>query len=80
VGEEETSCRVMGIGVCVGVFVVLAVITHPYIQRVLGRQAHKISTCMCLFMSTDAARKSSKYIAEYEQVTSIPSYRDNKHC
>lgn len=62
VGEEESACRIMGIGVCVGVFVVLPVITHPCVDGVLRRQTDKINICTCLFMSTDGSQISNTYV------------------
>jgi len=41
VREEKSSSGVVRIGVGVGVFVVLAVITDPNEQRVLGRRRDK---------------------------------------
>jgi hypothetical protein len=62
VREEESSCRVMGIGICVWVFVMLAVITHPCADGVLGRQTDEINIWICPFMSTDGAQKSDIYM------------------
>jgi hypothetical protein len=59
----------MGIGISVRVFVVLAVITHPYVHGVLGKKTHKINTRICLSLCARAhlANQTNAFRNIYKQ-------------